>query len=109
MPSFRPPRPRTDPGLDFVDGPRLELDQLLRQLVDRAEDVMAAQGRLRALLAANKSILGDLDLTVVLRRIVEAACELVSAGYGALGVLSPTEDGFEQLIAVGRRTRRSPH
>jgi signal transduction histidine kinase len=79
----------------------LELDQLLRQLIDRAQDVMAAQGRLRALLSANKSLLGDLDLTVVLRRIVEAARTLVKARYGALGVLSPSGDGFEELITVG--------
>ena len=36
--------------LRFVDGPRLELDQLLSQLVGRAEDVMASQERLRGLL-----------------------------------------------------------
>ncbi|MFC7658844.1 hypothetical protein ACFQV8_24180 [Pseudonocardia benzenivorans] len=34
----------TEPALTFPDLPRLELDQLLRQLVDRAGEVMAAQG-----------------------------------------------------------------
>src|SRR5436305_4208313 len=87
-------------GLEFVDGPRLNLDQLLRQLVDRAEDVIAAQGRLGGLLAANKMIIGDLDLPTVLRRIVEAATHLVHARYGALGVLSPA-GGLEQFIHVG--------
>jgi hypothetical protein len=33
--------------------PQLELDQLLVQLADRADDVRAAQGRLRGLLRAN--------------------------------------------------------
>ena len=83
-----------------LDGPRLELDQLLTQLVDRAQDVMAAQGRLRGLLRANRLIGGDLALPVVLRRIVEAACELVHAPYGALGVISP-DGGLEQFIHVG--------
>ncbi len=101
MSSPSAPRPSTEPQLDFVDGPRLELDQLLRQLIDRAHDVMAAQGRLRALLSANKSLLGNLDLPVVLRSIVEAACTLVRARYGALGVLSSSADGFDQLITVG--------
>ena len=40
-------------GLAFPDVPRLELDQLLGQLMDRADDVLAAQGRLRGLLRAN--------------------------------------------------------
>jgi signal transduction histidine kinase len=85
----------------FGDGPRLELDQLLTQLVDRAQDVLAAQGRLRGLLAANRMITVDLELPVVLRRIVEAACQLVNARYGALGVLAPGGHGLEQFIHVG--------
>jgi signal transduction histidine kinase len=84
----------------FEDGPRLELDQLLTQLVDRAQDVIAAQGRLRGLLVANRMIIADLDLPVVLRRIVEAACQLVHARYGALGVLDPV-GGLQEFIHVG--------
>jgi signal transduction histidine kinase len=84
----------------FEYGPRLELDQLLTQLVGRAQDVIAAQGRLRGLLAANKMIIGDLALPVVLRRIVEAACQLVNARYGALGVLAPG-GGLQEFIHVG--------
>jgi signal transduction histidine kinase len=86
--------------LDFADGPRLELDQLLAQLIERAHDVIAAQGRLRGLLAANKMIIGDIELPVVLRRIAEAACQLVRARYGALGVLSP-DGGLQEFIHVG--------
>jgi hypothetical protein len=85
---------------EFEDGPRLELDQLLTQLVDRAQDVIAAQGRLRGLLAANKMIIGDLELPVVLRRITEAACQLVRARYGALGVLAPG-GGLQEFVHVG--------
>jgi hypothetical protein len=40
-------------GLASPDMPRLGLDELLVQLVDRANDVLAAQGRLRGLLRAN--------------------------------------------------------
>lgn len=82
------------------EGPRLELDELLIQLVDRAHGVMASQNRLRGLLRANRMIVGDLALPIVLRRIVEAACELVRARYGALGVISPG-GGLEQFIHVG--------
>jgi signal transduction histidine kinase len=87
--------------LEFVAAPRLELDQLLAQLVDRAQDVMAAQGRLRGLLAANTMIIGNLALPAVLRRIVEAACQLVHAQYGALGVIAPGGERLEQFVHVG--------
>ena len=61
----------------------------------------ADQERLHALLRANRSVIGDLALGTVLRRIVEAACELVDAPYGALGVISPDGAGLEQFIHVG--------
>lgn len=90
-------------------GARLELDDLLTQLVDRAQDVLAAQSRLRGLLRANRLIVGDLALPIVLRRIVEAACELVHAPYGALGVIAPG-GGLEQFIHVGvDDDYRGPH
>jgi signal transduction histidine kinase len=86
--------------LDFVDAPRLELDQLLAQLIARAEDVMAVQGRLRGLLAANKMVIGEVDLPTVLRHIVQAACQLVRAKYGALGVLAPG-GGLQEFVHIG--------
>ncbi|CAO5242102.1 sensor histidine kinase [Frankia sp. AgKG'84/4] len=89
------------PGdLIFPAVARLELDELLAQLVDRAQDVLSTQGRLRGLLRANRVITSDLSLDVVLRRIVESACELVDARYGALGVIA--RDGhLEQFVHVG--------
>jgi signal transduction histidine kinase len=87
-------------GLGFIDVPRLELDELLVQLVDRAGDVLAAQGRLRGLLRANALIAGELNLPVVLRQIVGAAQELLGARYAALGVLG--RDGeLEQFVHAG--------
>ena len=54
-------RPATFDGeLTFPDLPRLELNQLLAQLVERAQEVMATQGRLRGLLRANQALLADL-------------------------------------------------
>jgi signal transduction histidine kinase len=86
--------------LGFPDMPRLELDQLLVQLVDSADDVQAAQGRLRGLLRANALVAGELSLPVVLRQIVAAARDLVGARYAALGVLS--HDGeLEQFVHAG--------
>ncbi len=57
--------------------------------------------RLRELLRAQGDIIGALDLQVVLKRIITAACELVGAPYGALGVITPDGDGLEQFIHVG--------
>src|ERR1700733_9496813 len=60
-------------GLGFSDLPRLGLGRRLVQMVDRAGDVLATQGRLRGLLRANALVAGDLSFPVVLRQIVSAA------------------------------------
>ncbi len=87
-------------GLAFPDLPRLELDQLLVQLMERAGDVLAAQGRLRGLLRANALVACDLSLPVVLRQIVAAARDLIGARYAALGVFG--HDGeVEQFVHAG--------
>jgi signal transduction histidine kinase len=87
-------------SIDFPDEPRGELDLALDNLVARARDVLKIQGRLRSLLKANQAIVEQLDLPVVLERIVAAAVELVGAKYGALGVVA--QDGtLEQFINVG--------
>ena len=83
------------------DGPELELDELLKQLIERAQDVMSTQSRLRGLLRANQAIVGNLSLPVLLQRTVEAACELAHARYGALGVIDPAAGGLEQFVHVG--------
>ncbi|GAA0919084.1 GAF domain-containing protein [Pseudonocardia zijingensis] len=89
-----------DDELSFADLPRLELDQLLGQLVERAQEVMATQGRLRGLLRANQLVIGGLDLPAVLRRIVEAARDLVGARYAALGVIAPA-GGLAEFVHTG--------
>jgi signal transduction histidine kinase len=89
-----------EPALTFPDLPRLELDQLLAQRVERAHEVMATQGRLRGLLRASQMVTRDLTLPAVLRRIVEAARDLVGARYAALGVISPT-GGLAEFVHSG--------
>jgi signal transduction histidine kinase len=93
-----------DLAVGLSEVPQLELDQLLAQLVERAQDVMRTQTRLRELVAANATIIGDLALPVVLRRIVEAACRLANARYGAIGVLAPGGGALEEFIHVGLDT-----
>ena len=99
--------------LTFPDLPRLELDELLEQLVDRAREVQGTQGRLRGLLRANQLVTGELTLSAVLQRIVDAAQDLVGARYAALGVLGPT-GGLSELFTglpedVAQRLGELPH
>ncbi|MDR1999410.1 MAG: GAF domain-containing protein, partial [Frankiaceae bacterium] len=82
------------------DPPRLELEDLLDQLIERAQSLRSTQSRLRGLLRANQRIVSDLDLPSVLRQIVSAACELLGARYGALGVLGEGRR-MEQFIHIG--------
>ena len=90
----------------FPDLPRLELDQLLGQLVERAQEVLATQGRLRGLLQATQVVTGDLGLPVVLQRIVATARDLVGARYAALGVIART-GGWPSSCTWACPTRRS--
>jgi signal transduction histidine kinase len=92
--------PSPPPGLTFPDLPRMELDQLLSQLVERAQEVMATQGRLRGLLRASQTVTRDLTLPAVLRRVAEAARDLVGARYAALGVISPA-GGLAEFVHSG--------
>ena len=94
----------TQPGprdlLTFPDVPRLELEESLVQLTERAADVLKAQGRLRSLLRANALVTADLKLEVVLHRLVRAARDLIGARCAALGVLA--EDGsLSQFVHTG--------
>lgn len=57
--------------------------------------------RLSRLLEAVLLIESDLSLPDVLTRIVEAACSLVHARYGALGVVDPKTDGLSDFITFG--------
>ncbi|MBW4041504.1 MAG: GAF domain-containing protein [Acidobacteria bacterium] len=90
----------TDSNLSFPDPPRIELDRRLSDLVDAANQVLATQGRLRALLRANHAISAQLDLDSVLRSIVASAQELTGAQFAALGVLDE-HGGLEQFIHTG--------
>ena len=54
----------------------------------------------QALLAAVTALSSDLDLTGVLSRIVESACTLTGAQYGALGVLA-ADDTLGEFVTHG--------
>ncbi|MEN3539198.1 GAF domain-containing sensor histidine kinase [Microbispora sp. ZYX-F-249] len=80
--------------------PSMRLDDLLAELQTRLEAVLATRDRVHALLEAVVSIGSDLDLEVVLRRIVATAATLVDATYGAMGVIGE-ENTLIQFVPVG--------
>ncbi|MFI2206495.1 GAF domain-containing protein [Streptomyces sp. NPDC020192] len=80
--------------------PQLRLDVLLDDLQQQVAQVRAARDRVHTLLDAVLAVGSDLDLEVVLHRIVESAVALVDAQYGALGVLGE-EGTIKQFVTVG--------
>ncbi|MDA8067361.1 MAG: GAF domain-containing sensor histidine kinase [Actinomycetota bacterium] len=56
---------------------------------------------LRAVLDVAEGVLAELDLEVVLRRVVEAARELTSARYAAVGVLDASRTHLERFLTAG--------
>lgn len=57
--------------------------------------------QLQALLDAVLLIETDVELPAVLRHIVEVACSLVDARYGALGVIDETGTSLSEFVTIG--------
>jgi len=79
----------------------MRLTELIDEVQERLGSVARAQARVQHLLDAFLSVSTGLDLPSTLRRIVESACDLVDAQYGALGVLRQGGDGLSAFIHVG--------
>ena len=94
-------------GLGFAHAARLQFDEILDQLVGRAREVQATQGRLRGLLRAYLAVARADNLDDVLRHIVEAARTLVDARYAALGVIS--QGGLARFIHTGMDDETARH
>jgi signal transduction histidine kinase len=89
------------PSLGLTPLSRVRLDELLQEMLDRVGDVVASRERLRALLDAVVGIGTDLDLRSTLQRIVESACALAGARYGALGVIGADRSQLSDFITHG--------
>lgn len=81
--------------------PQLRLDELLEELQARIDAARGTRDRVHSLLEVVLSVGRELDLTQVLRRIVEAAAVLVDARYAALGVIGPDGETLSQFLTVG--------
>jgi signal transduction histidine kinase len=98
MPGYERPE---SPSLGLRPLSRVRLDELLQEMLDRVGEVMTSRERLRALLDAVVGIGSDLDLRSTLQRIVEAACALGGARYGALGVIGADRTELIDFITHG--------
>ncbi|NEK56258.1 GAF domain-containing protein [Geodermatophilus sabuli] len=98
-----PPTPQDRPhGAGRAEAPAAatRLAQLLDELQDRPATTTRSRTRVQHLLDAFLSVSAGLDLETTLRRIVQAAVDLVDARYGALGVLA-AGGGLAAFIHVG--------
>lgn len=71
---------------------QLRLRELLGEVQQRIEEIVAGRDRLDGLVDAMLSVTAGLDLDSTLRTIVHTAIELIDARYGALGIRG---DGHE--------------
>lgn len=88
------------PGQQPADGSGSGGPSLVEDMPRPAEDGLLAEDRLRSLVELNRSIVAELSLAGVLRRIVDAARAIAQAQYAALGVIG-ADGGLEQFVHVG--------
>ncbi len=88
---------RPTPALTFSEVSHTQLEELISQLPAGVEGVLNVQRRLQALLQANAVVADDLSLPAVLHNVVTAACELVQARHGVLGMVGP-DGGLGQTV-----------
>jgi two-component system, NarL family, sensor histidine kinase DevS len=85
--------------------PRPAADKLTDELQIRMNAALSARDRIYSLLEAVVSVGSNLNLEVLLRRIVETAVELMDARYGAMGVIGDG-DRLAEFIQVGMTDRQ---
>lgn len=98
-PTSIPPEDDTR-GHTHLAAAHLDLDELEAELQRRTSGALEAAERFELLLSAAVAVGTGLSLPDVLRSIVERACRLVGARYGALGVIGAAGE-LSQFITVG--------
>src|SRR6476469_10617491 len=90
--------PGSSPETVSSGNPRIE--DLLKDFVSRAVELLQSQERMAGLLEAVVAVAEDLSLDAVLERVVQSACHLLHARYGALGVIGDNQ-ALTHFITVG--------
>jgi signal transduction histidine kinase len=75
----------------------------MREHLRLAQDELSVldEQRLRRLIEVGRAIVSELDLEVVLERVLDVARELTGASYAALGVLDERREALERFITRG--------
>ena len=87
-------------GSAWEEPMKQRIEDLLREFVARADELLHTQDQMQGLLSAVVSLAEDLTLEAVLDRVVKSACGLVGARYGALGVIGEDQK-LSHFITVG--------
>src|SRR6478752_717535 len=90
--------PGSSPETVSSGNPRIE--DLLKDFVSRAGELLQSQERMAGLLEAVVAVAEDLSLDAVLERVVQSSCRLLHARYGALGVIGD-DHALSHFITVG--------
>ena len=79
----------------------------MRVVPDGDDSGALDERRLRELIDVGRGLVAELDLEVVLSRVLEVACELTGARYAAVGVLDGDRRELERFITrgIGERAR----
>ncbi|MCA0437552.1 MAG: GAF domain-containing protein [Austwickia sp.] len=91
----------TRPARALAHGATLDIDDLIAEIRARAEGAQQSRERLAGLLDAVVAVSSNLDLPTVLTQIVESACVLVDATYGALGVVDDSGRHLLEFLTYG--------
>jgi signal transduction histidine kinase len=70
-------------------------------IIQREDEIQRRANQLETLNKAALSLITELDLGIVLQKVVDLSRNLVTSRYGALGVITEDGDGFEQFITSG--------
>src|SRR5450830_165671 len=89
-----------DKGPDSIASGNAKAEDVLRDLVTRGGELMQSRERMAGLLEAVVALAEDLSLDAVLERLVQSACSLLQARYGALGVMGE-DDTLNHFVTVG--------
>ena len=89
-----------DKGTESARPGNPRVEDLLKDFVSRGGELLQSRERMAGLLEAVVALAEDLSLEAVLERVVQSACSLLHARYGALGVVGD-DQSLSHFITVG--------
>ena len=88
-------------GVVITSGSIVFSSWVFRYVNQRENEIKLRAEQLESLNAASLALTTELEIGVVLQKVVDLSRQLVKSRYGALGVLSDDEAYFEQFVSSG--------